>query len=176
MSLLLDTLKYIRPKQVILIVLVVRNRRTCFEKHLGWCSGNRLPLNSSLSKSSLINICTQQIKSPNAQKVRVFVLQNIHLAIFGQLMTTAGWGPSHTVERGLCRVTWVSKLFVVGHLPNSARSIHNNLLDFLCAYYCGKSYRWVHGKVCKATLDGDEGEGANYRQWLRAEFRLVEAI
>ena len=62
------------------------------------------------------NICTLHVKSPNAQKVKVFVLQKIHLAIFGQLMTTAGWGPSHTVERGLCRVTWVSKLFVVGHL------------------------------------------------------------
>ena len=61
------------------------------------------------------NICTH-VKSPNAQKVKVFVLQKIHLAIFGQLMTMAGWGPSHTVERGLCRVTWVSKLFVVGHL------------------------------------------------------------
>ena len=121
------------------------------------------------------NICTLHVKGPNAQKVRVFVLQKIHLAIFGQLMTTAGWGPSHTVERGLCRVTWVSKLFVVGHLPNSARSIHNNLLDFLCAYHCGKSYRWVHGKVCKATLDGDEGEGANDRQWWRTKFQLVEA-
>ena len=62
------------------------------------------------------NICTLHVKSPNPQKVRVFVLKKIHLAIFGQLMTTAGWGPSHTVERGLCRVTWVSKLLVVGHL------------------------------------------------------------
>ena len=74
------------------------------------------------------NICTLHVKGPNAQKVRVFVLQNIHLAIFGQLMTTAGWGPSHTVERGLCRVTWVSKLFVVGHLL----SLHSQLqLHFL---------------------------------------------
>ena len=40
-------------------------------------------------------------------KALMDLLKRSHLAILGQLMMMTGCGPSHTVARGLWRVTWI---------------------------------------------------------------------
>ena len=41
-------------------------------------------------------------------RLRLDLLKRAHLAILGQLMMMTGCGPSHTVAKGLCWVTWIS--------------------------------------------------------------------
>ena len=144
------------------------------------------------------------IKMRINDKMTMGMLKIIDLAIFGQLISTTGCGPSHTVARGFWQVTYIcddwSPQFVTIHL-----NCHLNIWQLLKAQWNGfskhnfcaqphhfigfwashtvvitdfkkKSYTWVDGKVGEAMPDADEGERANDGKGRGARLQLMKVF
>ena len=66
----------------------------------------------------------------------------VHLAILGQLMMMTGCGPSHTVARGLCRVTWISYYISPEYFTSGTDHIFFTIVTWI-SDNCWGSSKWL---------------------------------